>query len=225
MKKVEGVGVITEVIEDYAYLRYRNSNQVVTLKGVGDNFIEQDRIPKENIVEGELKLTENGIPYAIVGRGIQYSLSIAVNDPLFPLEVFYIKNIKPSGLTDPSQYYSKKNIVPGGVFSIVQGFDENYVIVPLQFTRELLDYGDKRTSLEVKTNGKRASFEVEDQLQAVLGDQFNVMNHEEQHLDLYRLLKMEKLFAFLALTLLLIILLVLLIVGAIGPGRSWYGRR
>jgi lipoprotein-releasing system permease protein len=204
IKAVEGVDIVTEVIEDYAYLRYRKANQVVTIKGVSDNFIQQNRIPKENIVEGDLRLRQNGINYAIIGRGVQYTLSISVNDPMFPLEIFYIKNVKASAILDPSQYYSKQNIAPGGVFSIVQAFDENYVIVPLDFARELLNYGDKRTSLEIKTDGTDV-FSVEAAIQKVLGPDFTVLNHEEQHKDLYRLLKMEKLFAFLALTLLLII--------------------
>src|SRR5690606_37789775 len=38
-----------------------------------------------------------------------------------------------------------------------------------------------------------------------LGESFRVLNNEEQHKDLYKLLKMEKLFSFLALTLLLCI--------------------
>jgi lipoprotein-releasing system permease protein len=205
IKAVDGVEIVTEVIEDYAYLRYRKANQVVTIKGVGDNFIDQNRIPPENIVEGELKLRDGDINYAIVGKGIQYTLSIAVNDPMFPLEFFYIKNVKPSVTMDPSQYYSKQNIVPGGVFYIVQQFDENYVIVPLEFARDLLNYGNKRTSIEVKTKEGRSIFAVEAGIQQALGGSFTVLNHEEQHQDLYRLLKMEKLFAFLALTMLLVI--------------------
>jgi lipoprotein-releasing system permease protein len=205
VKSVKGVRIVTEVIEDYAYLRYRKANQVVTIKGVSDNFIQQNRIPEENIVEGKLKLRDGQTNYAIVGKGIQYTLSIAVNDPLFPLEVFYPKNVRPSGIVDPSQYLSKQNITPGGVFSIVQNFDENYVIVPLDFAIDLLNYGTKRTSLEIKTADNASIFDVEDRIQSALGPEFNVLNHEEQHQDLYRLLKMEKLFAFLALSLLLII--------------------
>jgi len=207
IKKIEaikGVGIVTEVIEDYAYVRYRQANQVVTIKGVSDNFIAQNRIPKENIVEGELKLRENGVNYAIVGRGIQFSLSIAVTDPMFPLEFYYIKNVRPSGILDPSQYYSKQNIAPAGAFSIVQSFDDNYILVPLEFAQELLNYGNKRTSLEIKTDGSDI-YAVEGRIQKLLGPDFIVLNHEEQHQDLYRLLKMEKLFAFLALTLLLVI--------------------
>lgn len=204
IRAVHGVEVVTDVIEDYAYVRYRDAVQVVTLKGVGDNFLKQNRIPPEAMVEGELKLEENNIPYAIVGRGVQYTLSIAVNEPMYPLQVYYIKNARSVGL-DPSKLYAKKNIMPRGVFSIVQNFDENYIIVPLGFARELLDYGDKRTSLEVKTSQGADVFAVEAAIQNLLGENFAVLNYEEQHQDLYKLLKMEKLFTFLALTLLLVI--------------------
>jgi lipoprotein-releasing system permease protein len=204
IKSVKGVDIVTEVIEDYAYLRYRDANQVVIIKGVSDNFVGQNRIPPENLVEGEFKLKEGAVNYAIIGRGIQYTLSIAVNDPLYPLQVYYIKNVSSVGL-DPSKLYARQNIVPGGVFSIVQSFDENYIIVPLRFTQVLFDYGNKRTSLEVKITDRSDVFEVEKRIQNVLGEEFNVLNHEEQHQDLYKLLKMEKLFTFLSLTLLLVI--------------------
>ncbi len=204
IKSVGGVDIVTEVIEDYAYLRYRDANQVVIIKGVSDNFIDQKRIPPENIVEGELKLKDGPINYAIIGRGIQYTLSIPSNDQLYPLQVYYIKNVSSAGI-DPSRLYAKENIVPGGVFSIVQNFDENYIIVPLRFTQKLFSYGQKRTSLEIKTREGTDVFEVEGKIQEILGDKFRVLNHEEQHQDLYKLLKMEKLFTFLSLTLLLII--------------------
>ncbi len=201
IKSVEGVELVTEVLEDYAYLRYRDANQVITLKGVSDNFIDQHRIDN-SIVAGELKLKEGEVDYAIIGRGIEYNLSVAVNEPLFPLQLYYIKNAKLTSL-DPSKLYSKQNIVPGSVFSIVQNFDDNYIIVPLAFAQALMDAGNKRTSLEIKPNTKAEAKEIQQDLQKILGSSFTVLSHEEQHKDLYRLLKMEKLFTFLAFVLLL----------------------
>lgn len=204
IKAIKGVSIVTDVIEDYAYVRYRDAVQPVIMKGVGDNFIEQNRIPPENMVEGKLRLKDGDVQYAVVGVGVLYTLSIAINDPLYPLQFFQVKNLK-AGVVDPSQLYVKKNIVAGGAFSIVQNFDENYIIVPLEFAQELLSYGNKRTYLEIKVEDGANQFAVEESLQRMLGKKFNVLNHEEQHKDLYRLLKMEKLFTFLALTLLLII--------------------
>ena len=51
------------------------------------------------------------VNYAIIGIGIKYALSIATSDPLYPLQVYYIKNVSSVGL-DPSRLYAKENIVP-----------------------------------------------------------------------------------------------------------------
>jgi lipoprotein-releasing system permease protein len=126
---------------------------------------------------------------------------VAVDDPMFALQVYYIKSVKGVS-TDPSKMYTQRPIIPGGVFSIIQNLDESYVIVPLDFALELVQYGDKRTALEIKTDGRNL-VDVEDRLQEELGPSFNVLNQEEQHPDLYRLLKMEKLFMFLAFSMLL----------------------
>jgi lipoprotein-releasing system permease protein len=201
IKSVNGVAIVTEVIEDYAYVRYRDANQVITLKGVSENFLDQHRIDNM-IVDGKLQLKKGDVNYAVIGRGIQYALSVAVGDDQHALQVYYINNIKPGGL-DPSSLYSRRSILPTAAFSIVQNFDENYIIVPLDFARDLLNYGQKRTSLEVKVEPTANAARVQLALKTLLGDAFSVLNAEEQHKDLYRLLRMEKLFTFLAFTLLL----------------------
>ncbi|MEQ9413688.1 MAG: ABC transporter permease, partial [Cyclobacteriaceae bacterium] len=144
LKAIEGVEVITEVIEDYAYIRYRDADVVATIKGVSDNFIDQHRLD-DRIVQGEMKLKKDGVDFAILGRGIQYALSVAVEDEMYALQVFYIKDLQRTSL-DPSQMYSRKSIRPGGVFSIEKNYDENYIFLPLDFVADLLDYGNKRTA-------------------------------------------------------------------------------
>ena len=201
---VPGVEVVTEVIEDFAYARYNNANQLVTVKGVSDNFIDQHRIPAQSMVEGELILKRKGVPRALIGYGVKSTLSISMEEGFHLLQLYYIKNVK-SGVLDPSKLYTQKGILPGGVFSIIQNFDENYVVVPLEFAQELMSYENKRTSLEVKTRGGADMNKVEKELQAILGDSFDVQNSEEQHQDVYRVLKLEKLFAFIAAVLLLVI--------------------
>lgn len=201
IKAVEGVETVTEVIEDYALVRYRDADIVVTIKGYSDNFLDQHRLDG-HIVDGKLRLRENGINYAIVGRGVQYALSIGVENNIYPLQVYYIKNVKASTL-DISKLYARRDIEPGSVFSIEKNYDDNYIFLPLDFAIDLLDYGNKRTSLEIKTKSATAS--VQQKLQQLLGERFSVLTNEQQHKDIYKLLKMEKLFTFLALTLLIVV--------------------
>jgi lipoprotein-releasing system permease protein len=202
IQDVPGVKIITQVIEDYAYVRYRDADVVVTLKGVSDNFIDQHRLDG-HITEGELQLWQDSIPLAIIGRDVRYILSAEVTDDTHALQIFYIRNVK-TGTTDPSKMYARKSIRPGSVFSIEKNYDGNYIFVPLRFAQELLNYGDKRTSLEVQTANVDI-IEVQNALHAKLGDKFVIKTNQEQHEDIFRLLKFEKLFSFLALSLLLLI--------------------
>lgn len=199
LRKIPGVKYVTEVIEDYAYVRYRDASQVVVMKGVSANYLDQHRID-DTIIEGELS---EPFDYAIVGQGIRYSLNLALED-IHALHVYYIKDIK-RGSLDPSGSYVQMSIRPGAVFSIVQNFDENYIVVPLAFATELLSYDNRRTSLEIMTSPEADETQVAAAIQSYLGDGFKVLNHEQQHKDLYKLLKTEKLFAFLTLSLLLVV--------------------
>ncbi|MCX8492443.1 MAG: ABC transporter permease [Cyclobacteriaceae bacterium] len=203
IQEIEGVEIVTDVIEDYAYMRYRDANMVVTIKGVSDNFLDQHRLDG-HVVDGKLRLVENGVNYAIIGRGIQYALSIGIENNIYPLQVFYIKSTNASTF-DVSKIYMRKNIEPGSVFSIEKTYDENFVFLPLSFAQELLDYGDKRTSLEIKTRTGANIKKVQSKIKDLLGDRFSVLTNEEQHKDLYKLLKMEKLFVFISLTLLILV--------------------
>jgi lipoprotein-releasing system permease protein len=203
LKSIEEVDIVTEVIEDYAYVRYRDADMVVTMKGMSDNFIDQHRLDN-HIVDGELMLRKNGIQYAIIGRGVQYALSVGIDENIFPLQVFYIKNSKSKSL-DPSQLYAQNALQPGGVFSIEKTYDENFIFVPLDFARDLLNYGNKRTALEIKTKPGSNVKEVQSEITQALGDTFHVLTNEELHKDLYRLLKIEKLFTFLALSMLIVV--------------------
>ena len=204
IKNVNGVKIVTEVIEDFAYVRYRDADMVATIRGVSDNFIDQKRL-ENHIVDGDLKLKDKDIPFAIVGGGVRYTLSIAVEDDMYALQVYYIKNIKSSVSLDPSKIYSRKSIRPGGVFSIEKNFDENYIFMPLDFVQELLNYDNRRTFLDLKTKEGADILSVQKELKEVLGESFKVLTNEEQHADLFRLLKLEKLFTFLALSLLLLV--------------------
>ena len=203
IKNINGVDIVTEVIEDYVYVKYRDADMVLTMKGVSQNFIDQHRID-ESIVSGELKLLQNDINYAIIGSKIKYILSIIPGEDLYALQVHYIKEPK-AGSIDINKIYRKRNILPGSVFAIDQNYDENYIIVPLGFAQELLNYGNKRTSLEIKLKDSADINTVISRLQDQLGDNYTVKDRFEQQADLYKLLKLEKLFVFITVAFILLV--------------------
>lgn len=203
LSSIPGVEVITEVIEDYAYIRYRDADMVATVKGVSDSFIDQHRID-QHIISGELKLKSGEINYAILGSGVKYALSVATGNELYPLQVHYIKDLR-AGSLDPSRMYSRELVIPGSVFSIEKNFDENYIFLPLELVARLMDYGNRRTSLEIKSTPSAQTKKVQLAVKQFMGEDFRVLNNDEQHKDLYKIIKIEKLIGFLSFALILAI--------------------
>ena len=54
-------------------VRYKESQRVVRMKGVGRDFDEYSGI-RNVLVSGEFSLVRDSIGYAVIGRGIQYDL-------------------------------------------------------------------------------------------------------------------------------------------------------
>ncbi len=204
IRNLEGVAILTEVIEDNALLDYNGNQMVARIKVVSDNFLDQGRFSK-GYFWGDTTLGTELRPAAILGRGVGFFLSVNLEDVNVPLKVFYPKAPRSAASIDPTQLYASGILDPVAFFSIERQFDDEYVIAPLAFTRDLLNYGNKRTSLEVKVEDGMSIREVQSTLKAHLGSKFLVKNTDEQHAGLLRTVKLEKLFVFLTLTFILAI--------------------
>jgi lipoprotein-releasing system permease protein len=204
LEQIEGVEVLTEVIEDNALFEHDGNQLVAKIKGVSDNFLEQGRF-SNGYFWGDTTLGTPLRPGAILGRGVGFFLSVDLNQVNSTLKVYYPKAPRSAASVDPSQLYSSAHLEPRAFFSIEQQFDDEYVIAPLDFTRDLLNYGEKRTALEIKVKEGYSIEEVQKKIVAHLGPDFSVKNADEQHAGLIRTVKLEKLFVFLTLTFILAI--------------------
>ncbi|SEG25148.1 lipoprotein-releasing system permease protein [Algoriphagus boritolerans DSM 17298 = JCM 18970] len=204
IEQIEGVEILTEIIEDNALFEHGGNQIVAKIKGVSDNFLDQGRFSR-GYYWGDTSLGTDIRPGAILGRGVAFFLSVNLEEVNSTLKVFYPKAPRSAASIDPSQLYATAQLEPRGFFSIEQQFDDGYVLAPLNFTRDLLNYGEKRTSLEIKVKEGFAVSEVQKALKNHLGPDFLVKNADEQHAGLIRTVKLEKLFVFLTLTFILAI--------------------
>ena len=202
IREVEGVEVITEVIEDNALLEYRGNQHIARVKGVSDNYFDHERFSK-GYFWGDTTLGTSIRPGAILGRGVAFALSVNLDDINSVLNIYYPKAPKSAASLDPNQLYTSGQVEPRGFFSIEQGVDHEYILVPLDFFKDLLGYGQKRTALELKVASGNSISTVQKAVRAHLGADFAVKNADEQHATLIRTVKLEKLFVFLTLTFIL----------------------
>ncbi len=196
IQAVEGVQIITEVIEDDAVLKYRNAQMIGKIKGVSDSFLAQSGIPSA-LLGGEFQLRTRSAESAVVGIGVASILSLNLAD-VFPLEVWYPERKRKVSISERD--IRKESIRIVGAYSIEYEHDQKYVITPLSFAQRLMDYDNERSALEIKVSASSQINRVKNGLIATLGDQFIVQNQEEQQAGVFRALKIEKLFAYLILS-------------------------
>ncbi|MBA4849928.1 FtsX-like permease family protein [Emticicia sp. BO119] len=196
LKKIEGVDYITEVIQDNALVMYEDGKMVVTLKGVDSTFQKNSRL-KGSLVEGSFVLNKDSIDYAFIGGNVYGALNISIDNILEPLEIWYPKNQKKLSLI-PENNINKKVINISGVYALEQ-FHDDFVYVPLSVAKELTEYNDKRTSLEVQLKPMADADKIQGEIKVIFGDMFLVQNQDQQNANLFRAIKIEKLFIFIAL--------------------------
>jgi len=202
LKAHEGILYLSEVIEENALLRYGEKQYIATIKGVGDDFIKMSGIDSM-IYDGEFLLKDQKNSYAIVGQGIASTLSMGLNF-ITPIQIYVPKRTKNVILT-PDKAFNRKYIFPSGIFAIQQDFDSKYIIVPIDFARELLDYTVELSSIELKIDPSYNQDRIQEELQALLGNEFEVKNRFEQQEFVYKIMQSEKWAIFLILTFILMI--------------------
>ena len=205
INNIEGVDFVSKVIEDRAIASYNGIEIPVYIKGVDSSFSFQNRLNK-NIVEGDFILKKNNSSYAVVGRGVKYKISLNLNDNFNNLILYSVSpdfSFIPSGIQ--KKPFNQMSIIPSGVFAIEQQIDNNFIISSLAFVEKLFEKKNKITALELKINEKQDVYKIKSDIKNIVGDDYNVLTIEEQHSDLYKILKTEKLIVFIIFSFILII--------------------
>lgn len=202
LKKLKGVLYMSEIIEENALLKYDDRQYIVTVKGVSDEFINMSGIDSM-IIDGEFILKENKNNYAVIGQGVALNLAVGLNF-ITPINIYVPKRTQKVSL-NPEKAFSRKYIFPSGIFAIQQDFDSRYIIVPIDFARDLLDYSNEVSAIELKLDPVFNKDKIQEEIKKHLGTGYEVKNRFEQQELLYKIMKSEKWAIFLILTFILII--------------------
>ena len=200
---IKGVTNYCEVVEENALLKYKDKQQIVTIKGVDDNFTRVSRLDSM-IVEGKYLLQKDSTNFGVFGLGIYNMLEVNLSEFATPVSVYIPKRGKNMSI-NPEESFNNEFIYPSGAFSIQQDFDTKFVIVPLRFARKVMDYKTEVTALEVSLTKESDHDAIQKELKTMLGDKYTVKNRYQQQELLYKVMQSEKLAIYLILSFILFI--------------------
>jgi lipoprotein-releasing system permease protein len=204
IRQIPGIAFVVETVEENALARFGDKQSIVTMKGVDDSFLAM--VPLDDfMINGKYTLGNEKRPAGVIGAGVAYYLGIYPEEFSVPMSLYLPKRTRKTLSGSPEQSFNSQPVYVAGVFTIQQEFDMSYAIVPISLARELLEYTDEITALEIGLTDPGASAQGRAQISEILGPGFEIKDRFQQQATLYRVMKSEKWAVFFILTLILII--------------------
>jgi lipoprotein-releasing system permease protein len=201
--KIEGIDAVSGILEEKAFLNYRNKNHVVYLKGV-DSLFDQVINSKRLLTTG--RWFDQEFNEVVIGAGVAQILSLGVYDynDFLVLTVPKRSN-KTSTFKDP---FVNKTALVSGIYNISEELDKKYIFSSLPFARDL--FQRKKgvySSLELKMTPRYNRSTVEDQLRNAIKIPLKISSRNELNAALFKMLNTEQMAIYLIFTLVIIIAL------------------
>ena len=197
------VNLLSESIEETALIYFEDKQTPVQLMGVDsvfDSLTDIDNI----ITDGHFEVYDGAFDRAVLGQLLAWKIGIGARF-IHGIQVYAPKRNSKVNMLRPDANFNTETCFIAGIFAVnQQKYDENTMIVDIDFTRRLLEYDStEMTALMVSTRGnikqaKRA-------IAQVMGEGYNIHDRYEQQKDFFRILRVEKLLTSLLLAFILLI--------------------
>ena len=195
------------ILQEQVFISYDGQQGLAKAKGV--DWIYEDESPlREHIIDGEFKLHRGDIPLAGIGAGLAYGMRI---NPRFlsGIEIYFPSRTRRISPSSPLSSIESIKVWPSFIFSISSDVDESLMILPIEKMRELLEYDDEVSAVEIRLAegyGKDELKRLQTEICRRLGNGFEVKDRFQQNESLYKMMKYEKAAIYMILIFVIIII-------------------
>ena len=201
IRALPGVLEVAQSLQEVAFFEYRESQDFGIMKGVDSLYHKVTGIDS-TIFEGGYLLERGGRNFAVLGGGMRNKLQVDVEDPFELLNIYMAKGKKVSSL---EQQFKKRFVYPAGSFKIQQDFDNQYILVDIDFARELIGAYDEVSALEVRLNPNIDETKTIGEIEKIMGPDFQAKDRYQQEESFLKLMNIEKWMSFILFSLTLVL--------------------
>ena len=194
-------------LEEEVFVNYADKQSIATAKGV-DWVYEAESPLRNQMIKGVFSLHKRDIPYACVGAVLASKLGI---EPRFltGLEIYFPSRTRRFSTSNPAASLEYIKVWPSGVFQAGSEIDEELIILQIEKMRELLEYDDEVSAVEIRLKegiGEKELKRIQSEIEVKLGPAFKVKDRFQQNESLYRMMKYEKIAIYMILIFVIIII-------------------
>lgn len=206
LKKLECVETYTECVEGQALVVVGQHQVVVQVRGVDDSFLQQTETDELFYGDGEFVLRGDTCDYGILGIQLAAKLGLQASFA-DPIRIFAPKKGERVNMGNPMSSFNQDQLYsPGIVFMVKQSkYDANYILTSTGFARCLLDAQGQVTAIHLRVKDGVSVQRAKKMAEEVLGERFVVRDRYEQQEDVFHIMHIEKLIAYIFLTFILLV--------------------
>jgi lipoprotein-releasing system permease protein len=202
LAKNKEIAHFSKVIEEKAYVRYRENGDIANLRGVDSAYIFVNPI-NENIFYGTYPsfkysnevLMENKLDNRLtipIGEGSEYA-TVLMPKPGTGI------------ISKEEDIFTKREIFVSGVFPGNDQLD-NTIISPLELVQQLLNLPKNAAyQIVIKLHNPEKADEVKADLMQMLGNKYDIKTKKEENAAFWKMINTEKLFIYLIFMLVIFI--------------------
>jgi len=195
------------ILQEQVFISYDGKQSLATAKGV--DWVYEDESPLRNhLAEGEFRLHRGDIPLAAVGASMAYELGLSPRF-LAPIEIFYPARTRKISMANPLSSIEAIKVWPSCTFAVNNDIDSELMILPIEKMRELLEYNDEVSAVEIRLaegTDRKELARLQQEIASRLGDGFKVKDRFQQNESLYKMMKYEKAAIYMILIFVIIII-------------------
>lgn len=206
IRKMPQVDVATECVEDNALAVYQDKQAMVTIMGVDDNFDELTHISDILYGDGTFDLHAANLNFGVLGIQLAAQLGTGARWT-DPLRIYAPVKEGQLDMANPAEGFVVDSLdSPGVVFQVKQTkYDSKIILAPIAWARSLFDQQGMLTSLQLRLKPGSDLESVKHDMQQVAGDKYRVKDRFEQQEDTFKIMSIEKFFAYIFLTFILVV--------------------
>ena len=206
VRQLTAVEVATNCLEDQALAVYQDKQEMVTVKGVDDNFTDLVNIKDILVGDGVFDLHAANLEYGVIGIRLAQTLGTGTKWRDY-LHIFAPRHEGQLDMTNPTEGFVEDSLLsPGVVFQVKQAKDDKaHIITSLDFASRIFERQGEISSLELRIKSGSDINSVKKDIQEIVGDQYKVEDRYEQQADTFRIMQIEKVMAYIFLTFILMV--------------------
>jgi lipoprotein-releasing system permease protein len=198
VRSFEGVEEVSRAVEEVVVIKHEKKWVNAGLVGVDTSFLKMSRM-KEHMVDGKAVLKDKGREFGLIGASLLDKLGGYIPERTGYEQVILYAPKRDSKVRLGSNPFKTELIDLSGRVNFNREVNAEKIVLPLDKSRELLNYGSDITAVYVDVSDGYANDEVKTELQEILGKDFSVKTNYEKNELIFKTSKSEKVIVLIIL--------------------------